>query len=153
MVVNKVVYTSHSPPNDIGKNPLAPFGRNRFNILFNDAGVVYYLSSLIKKFLIDVWLTPNRLLLSVHADVQVPEFLGVCTALSLINRIVTGPLWCVIESKDISILDMNVHYRCLLDFLEKWLNDASDVVSGEAVLFIDFRPTIDVIFDFTCNTL
>ena len=42
-----------------------------------------------------------------------------CKALGLINKIVTGPLWRVIESKDISILDMNVRYRHLLECFEK----------------------------------
>ena len=69
--------------NEIGKNPPAPFRGNRFNILFYDAGAVYYLASLIKKFLAG------------------------CKALGLINKLVTGPLWRVIDTKDVSILDMN----------------------------------------------
>ena len=104
------------------------------NILFNDAGVVYCLSSLIKKFL--VWQTPNRLLRAVLTDIQVPEVFAGCKALGLINKIATGPLWRVIESKDISILDMNVRYRLLLECFGKWSNDASEVVSGVAVLFV-----------------
>ena len=140
-------FTTFLKSNDIGKNPLAPFRGNRFNILFYDAGAVYYLSPLIKKFFVDVWQTPNRLLRAVLADIQVPEFLAGCKALGLINKIVTGPLWRVIESKDISILDMNVRYRHLLECFEKWSNDASEVVSGVAVLFSDFRPTPDAIFN------
>ena len=57
---------------NILRNPLAPFRGNRFNILFYDAGVVYYLSSLIKTFFLEVWQTPNRLLRAVLADIQVP---------------------------------------------------------------------------------
>jgi len=113
--------------NDITKNPLAPFRGNRFNILFYDAGVVFHLASLIEKFLTEVWQTPNKLLKAVLADIKVPEFLAGCKALGLINKVVTGPLWRVIESKDVSILDMNTHYRRLLDCLNEWSVDASDV--------------------------
>lgn len=67
--------------------------------------------------------------------------------LGLINKIVTGPLWRVIESKDVSILDMNIHYHRLLECFEKWSKDASDLVSGEAVLFRDFPPVADMISD------
>ena len=140
-------FTTFLKSNDIVKNPLAPFRGNRFNILFYDAGVVFHLAPLIKKFLTDVWQTPNKLLKAVLADVKVPEFLAGCKALGLINKIVTGPLWRVIESKDVSILDMNTHYRRLLDCLNEWSIDASDVVSAEAMLFPDYSPTQDAIFD------
>lgn len=42
---------------------------------------------------------------------------------------------------------MNIHYRCLLECFEKWSKDASELVSGEAVLFRDFPPVPDMIFD------
>ena len=40
---------------NILRNPLAPFRGNRFNILFYDAGVIYYLSTLVKTFFLEVW--------------------------------------------------------------------------------------------------
>ena len=138
-------FTTFLKANGISRNPLAPFRGNRFNILFYDAGVIYFISSLIKKFLTEVWQTPNKLLRAVLADVQVPEFIAGCKALGLINKIITGPLWRVIESKDLSILDMNCRYQLLVDCLEKWSHDASPVVSCEAVLFDDFPPSDDQI--------
>ena len=140
-------FTSFLKSNGIARNPLAPFRGNRFNILFYDAGVVYHLASLIKKFLTEVWQTPNKLLRAVLADIMIPEFLAGCKALGLINKVITGPLWRVIECKDISILDMNKRYLRLLNCLESWSKDASDVVAGEAVLYSDFRPTPDAISD------
>jgi len=140
-------FTTFLKSNHITKNPLALFQGNRFNILFYDAGVVFHLASLIEKFLTEVWQTPNKLLKAVLADIKVPEFLAGCKALGLINKVVTGPLWRVIESKDISILDMNTHYRRLLDCVNEWSVDASDVVSGEVTLFPDYPPTQDEIFD------
>ena len=51
-------------------------------------------------------------------------------------------MWRVIESKDLSILDMNCRYQLLVDRIDEWSNDASQVVSCEAVLFDDF-PSSD----------
>ena len=113
-------FTTFLKANNISRNPLAPFRGNRFNILLYDAGVIYLSSSLIKKFLIEVWQTPNKLLRTVLVDVQVPEFIAGCKALGLVNKLITGPLWRVIESKDLSILDMNCRYQLLVDCLEKW---------------------------------
>ena len=145
-------FTTFLKSQGIAKNLLAPFKGNRFNILFYDAGVVFYLSSLITTFLTDVWQTPNKLLKAVLADVRVPEFLAGCKALGLINKIVTGPLWRVIESKDVSILDMNSYYCRLLDCFSKWAVDASEVVSGEARLFTDYCATQDEIFNSLTST-
>ena len=138
-------FTTFLKANDIARNPLAPFRGNRFNILFYDAGVIYFISSLIKKFLTEVWQTPNKLLRAVLADVQVPEFIAGCKALGLVNKIITGPLWRVVESKDLSILDMNSRYQLLVDCLEEWSHDASPIVSCEAILFDDFPPSDDQI--------
>ena len=136
-------FTTFLKANNIARNPLAPFRGNRFNILFYDAGVVYVLSPLMEKFLVDVWQTPNKLLQAVLADIKVPEFIAGCKALGLINKIITGPLWRVIESKDLSILDMNHHYQLLVHSIERWSHDASSVVSCETVLFSDFPPSDD----------
>ena len=103
-------FTSYLSSNGIKSNPLASFRGNRFNILFYDAGVLYYISYFIK-FFKDVWQTPNQLLRAVYSDIQVPAFLAGCRALGLVNKIVTGPLWRVLESSDISIIEMNVFYH------------------------------------------
>lgn len=49
----------------------------------------------------------NQLLKAVSADLAVPEHLAGCKALGIINKVITGPLWRVLEDKDITILDMN----------------------------------------------
>ena len=54
------------------------------------------------------------------------------------NKIITGPLWRVIESKDLSILDINCRYQLLVDCLEKWSHDASPVVSWKPFSFMIF---------------
>ena len=42
-------FTTFLKANDVTRNPLAPYRGNRFNILSYDAGVIYIISSLIKK--------------------------------------------------------------------------------------------------------
>jgi hypothetical protein len=68
-------FTNFLKASGISRNPLAPFRGNRFNILFYDAGVTYFIFPLIKKFLVEVWQTPNKLLRAVLANLQVPEFI------------------------------------------------------------------------------
>ena len=71
---------------------------------------------------------------------QVPEYLAGCRALGLINKVVTGPLWRVLESSDISILEMNGYYQTLITHIDLWSLDASELLHGEAVLYPDFPP-------------
>ena len=139
-------FTSHLATNGIKRNPLASFRGNRFNILFYDAGAVYYISDVVVSFFLDIWRTPNQLLRAVYSDMQVPEYLAGCRALGLINKVVTGPLWRVLESSDISILEMNGYYQTLITNIDLWSLDASELLHGEAVLYPDFPPTEDAIW-------
>lgn len=140
-------FTTYLSSNNLPKNPLATFKGNRFNILFYDAGAVYHISPLIEKFFTEVWQTPNQLLRAVLADIKVPEYKAGCKALGVINKIITGPLWRVLESQDISILKMNEKFCHLKSCLDSWSQDATSVMSGEAVLYSDFLPTKDQIYE------
>ena len=75
------------------------------------------------------------MLRAVYSDIQVPEYLAGCRALGLINKVVTGPLWRVLESPDISITDMNDYYQVLVSCVDEWSLDASKLLHGEAVLY------------------
>ena len=66
-------FTSYLKLNGVKRNPLATFKGNRFNILFYDAGALFYIAPLVKSFFGNVWQTPNQLLRAVYADIQVPE--------------------------------------------------------------------------------
>ena len=96
---------------------LEPFSGNRFNILFVDAGVVYYYRNHIVEFLDKTVGTTNKLLSSVLKDCKVHHYIAAMKALGLVEKLVTTPLWKIIESK-CHIIEMNVHYRNLLGFLE-----------------------------------
>ena len=102
---------------------------------------------LLKSFVTEVWQTPNQLLRAVLADVRVPEYKAGCKALGIVNKVITGPLWRVLESQDMSILKMNEKFHQLTSCLEIWSEDASGVVSGEAILFSIFLLTKDQIYE------
>ena len=105
---------------------MATFRGNRFNILFYDAGTLFYIAPLVHKFFLEVWQTPNQLK-AVLADIKIPEHLAGCKALGLVNKFITGPLWRVLESKDITIIDMNERFQNLLSSLDSWSFDASSI--------------------------
>ena len=77
------------------------------------------------------------------SDVNVPVYQAGCKALGLVNKMIAGPLWRVLESQDISILDMNEKFCHLKSCLEQWSQNAIPVLSGEAVLYDEIPPTKD----------
>ena len=79
-----------------------------------------HISDFVKSFFFqNIWQTPNQLLRAVYNDIQVPEYLAGCRALGVINKIVTGPLWHLLESSDISITEMNEYYQILVSHIDK----------------------------------
>ena len=80
---------------------------NRFNIIFYNAGIVYYLQKKCKK-VFNVF-EENRLLAAVHYDLNVPSFIAGCRALGLIGKLLTGPLWrLLVQVKN--LLELNKYY-------------------------------------------
>ena len=104
--------------------------------------VLFFVSDHVIKFFKEVWQTPNQLLRAVLSDIQVPEYLAGCKALGLVNKIVTGPLWRILETSDISILEMNEYFQMLITHLDLWSLDSTDVLSGNAVIFLYFPPNL-----------
>lgn len=107
-------FTAFLKSNGVSRNPLASFRGNHFNVVFYDAGALFHIAPLVQRFFKEVWQTPNQLLKTVSADLSVSEYLAGCKALGIINKVVTGPLWRVLECKDVTILDMNQRFQTLL---------------------------------------
>lgn len=76
----------------------------------------------IHYFLCNVHGTPNDLLRAVKYDSEEPLYLAGARVLGLISKFVTSPLWRLIESPG-HILDMNVHYHTLVQYLDKTATD------------------------------
>ena len=147
-------FTAFLKLNKIPRNTLASFRGNCFNIVFYDAGALYHIAPVAEKLLKDVWQTPNQLLKAVLADLSILQYIAGCKALGIISKDVTGPLWRVLECKDVTILDMNERFRKLLTSLKNWSCDPSSVISGDAFVFDDFPPKEDDIYQslFTKST-
>ena len=105
-------FTAFLKSNDVCRNPLASFKGNRFNIVFYDAGALFYtcIAPLIQILLKEVWQTPNQLLKAVSADFSVREYVAGCKTLR-ISKVIMGPLWRVLQCKEVTILDMNQRCR------------------------------------------
>jgi len=125
--------------------PLQPLKGNRFNILFSNAGYVYFLHSEILEFL-KQFNSNNSLLKSILHDVQEPFYIAGCKALGLISKFITTPLWNVLENKDIHICDMNIRYLQLVNFLNDSSLNIKDFICGKLSLFDDVPIKQDAVF-------
>lgn len=92
---------------------------------------MYFHRERIVDFLKEKHGATNRLLSTILCDVQVPLFIAGCRVLGLISKLITVPLWRLIE-QDSHILDMNMHYLELYTFLSEQSNDASDFMKGSS---------------------
>ena len=90
-------------------NKLVTYHANRFNILFFDAAATFYHRNHIYTFLSSI-LDLNNLLKAVHFDIQVTLYLTQIRALGMVDKVITGPFWRLIESTT-SILDLNDRQR------------------------------------------
>ena len=113
--------------------PLVDFHGNRFNILFESSATLFFLKTIVTEFL--QCNQSNNLLKAVSCDIKVKEYLAGCKALGLVSRLITGPLWCLLENKTIHIMEMNLHYLELTTFL----TDANiqKVMDGSLEIFSD----------------
>ena len=129
------IFTQYLRTKGVDYLPLATFRGNRFNIVFHDAAGVFFLRDHLASFF-EEYGAENSLLKAVAADLAEPVYLAGCKALGLINKLLTGPLWRVLESK-MSILDMNEVYTCMRDQFKVWSEDASSFLEGQTALFDD----------------
>ncbi|XP_078599248.1 uncharacterized protein LOC144874669 [Branchiostoma floridae x Branchiostoma japonicum] len=125
------------------KNELTSFRGERFNILFKNGGTVYHHRKDLSGYLA-TWESPNRLLQAVQRDLSEPVYVAGCLALGVINKIVTAPLWRLIESKK-SILDMSDHFHQLQINFNSWAKDPQSLMAGEP-LFPTVQAKQDAVF-------
>ena len=77
----------------------------------------------------------DNLLNSVLHDIKVPEFVAGAKALGLISRLVTGPLWCLLEDKTVHVLDANENYLRLVYCLADASANLPDFILGNMLVF------------------
>ena len=127
----------YSKPNKKTSNMLVPFRGNRFNIVFYDAEVVFWLADDIVEFFTQVHEPTNRLQKAVLYDIKEDKLLAVVQALGLCSKVVTGPFWRALESNDCTLETANEIYQQLHVFLSEAKDDCSGVLCGEHMPFPD----------------
>ena len=83
------------------------------------------------------------MLKAVYSDIQVPELVAGCCALGHINKVITGRLWRVLESADVTILEINEYFNTLMTKLDIWSQDAGVLLQGNVELESDYLPRKD----------
>ena len=124
--------------------PLVPHRGSRFNILFFNAANIYFFHEKMLAYL-NERRGLNRLLQSVLADLNEPFFVGGLKALGLISKLITTPFWNLVESKELLMMDMNVHFLALVKYIEDAILNLQDFMSWKLL----YRDTVvdDRIFE------
>ena len=127
----------------VGANPLARFVGSRFNILFYNAGGVFFLRDFITEFYDKAFGTTNRLHVAVRENIAVDIYLAACGALGIIDKLVTGPLWRKLADPSTSICEMRAVYTSLCENFDGWSTNSQDLLDGSAKAFTDAEVSVD----------
>ena len=123
---------------------LVSYRANRFNILFYDAAATYFHRHHIFDFISSLP-DPNNLLKAVLYDVQQKIYLSHIRALGMVDKVITGPFWRLVEGTS-SILDLNGPLSHMLETFKKWSVDATPLLEQEP-LFHDVDIHKDPMYD------
>ncbi|KAJ8364705.1 hypothetical protein SKAU_G00135360 [Synaphobranchus kaupii] len=115
---------------------MVTFTGNRVNILCYSAAAVYYHRNHIVD-LIQSLPNPNQLLRSIVVDAQEKAHLAEVRALGIVDEMVTGPFWRLISQQGNNILSLNHHLLNMKIHFERWSQDASSLLEGEALFSED----------------
>ena len=127
--------------------PLEPMLGNRFNITFYNAGIIYFLHRKMIEFLESVSVDNRRLLKSVLFDMKTSFFVAGLKALGLVSKFITSPLWNLLESRAVSITEMNNHYLQLSTFLADASENVELFMKGEMTLYANFLANKDQVYN------
>ncbi len=109
--------------------PLTKQLSHRFNIVLHNASVIYLLHPVMTDFL-----EKNGTCQWVLFDLKEPFFIAGCKALSLVNKLITGPLWVLMERKDIHIMELKDFALRLVKCLEDAALNVRDFMEGKLTL-------------------
>ncbi|XP_048751175.2 uncharacterized protein LOC125662866 [Ostrea edulis] len=126
------------------KNKLITFRGHRFNHLFYAAGATYHHLEDIKVYL-DSWSDPNDLLKSISFDINEKAYLSSLRALGIIDKVITGPFWRIIE-RTANNLDLNPVLLNLKLSLQDLSHDATPLLEGHPI-FPDENVHKDEIYE------
>ncbi|CAC5361729.1 unnamed protein product [Mytilus coruscus] len=129
------------PPVDL---QLTTFHGHRINLLFSMGASVFHHRNHIKLFIENYFNKEdrNRLLCAVYNYVNNPVYLAGCRALGIVDKLLTGPLWRIIENVD-HILDLNDIWLVFKNCIELLSKDASELIEGK-VFYPEFTKKDEV---------
>jgi hypothetical protein len=129
------------------KNFLAPFAHNRFNILFHNGGALFYHREHIIDFLTSACPNNNKLLKAIITNLSNPELVSQCQALGMVDKIITGPLFRIVEQKNVHLFSVNDQWRLLANYLEQNSLDPTPLLNGQPCFTCEAATiTKDVIY-------
>lgn len=111
---------------------LTTFHGHRINLLFSMGASVFYHRNDINNF-IELYFNKedrNRLVKAVYSYVNNPVYLAGCRALGIIDKILTGPLWRIIENVH-HILDLNDIWLVFKTSIELLSKDPTELIEGK----------------------
>lgn len=114
-------------------NHIISFLHHRFNVYFVLGGAVYFHRSHLLEFLQKNMKSDNFLLKSVLEDIGKKVYLAGFRALGMFNKLISGPLWRVIEQVD-HIFTLNSTWLNLKNVLDDLSRDASPFFKAETLL-------------------
>lgn len=105
------------------KNFFISFRGNRFNVIFLMAGFAFYHKNDILDFFQNFHGANNFVQKVTLQLCKSSVVLAECKVLGLISKLITGPLWRIIEQNR-HVLDMNFYYVSLLNFFKEQSENA-----------------------------
>ncbi|KAL5022364.1 hypothetical protein ScPMuIL_001519 [Solemya velum] len=123
---------------DMGqKCHLLTFLHNRFNVLFLDGGAVFHCSSHIHEYLSSGRCSKsNKLIATISAHIDVPALLAECRALGIVGKLITTPLFHILEDRSLHYFDKNTHWSHLYDSICLFSEDSTPLLKGTPVFNI-----------------
>ena len=109
------------------KNHFVNFHGERINIVFVAGGAAYYHRHHIADFLSNSCPRENRLLTSL-VDMEDKLFVSVFRALGIVDKLITGPLFRLVEDKSKHIFALNKTWLHVIEAMEKFSTDASPLM-------------------------
>ena len=119
----------------INSVPLIPLRGTRFNSVFANGAGSYFLGPHIEYFIKHVFGTSKPLLGAILNDMAILQYKAALKALGLLNKYLTGPLWRLLESSEISVLETHSVFKQMTSSLREWSQNASELIAGRASPF------------------
>ena len=115
---------------NLTRNPLTKFLGARFNILGRNAVYVYCLRFTLTDFL--KFNDSNLLLKSLRLNLNEPGIIAQVRVHGILSKLISVPLWNVLEDKSVTLADMNGFYGRLIQFFDSAAQDPTCILEGQS---------------------